>query len=155
MKNQRYKLLTMLIVSALHPNEPYGAGTVWEPTNTIDIQEAEQLVLATYAEKIDGDKDDAVTPTLLQRQDEAKRKSEADEEAPASDIVPFTGRVLTDDELALILEGDIKAVKPELDGLSAEQLYRLDELEGTEGGKKRKGVHDAIADALASLEQPE
>lgn len=156
MKNQRYSLLTTIIVSALHPNEPQQAGTKWEPTNAIDIGEANELVQIGYAEKIDANKDDVLTLTVLQRQDEAKRKAaaEADEELadPLADNTLTGG--LTDEELALILEGNIDQVKAELDGLTAAQLHRLDELEGDkeQGGKQRKGVHDAIADAIAALD---
>lgn len=158
MKNQRFNLLTTLIVSALHPNEPQPAGTKWEPTNVIDIQEANELVLANYAEKIDADKSHTVTPTWLQRQDEAKRKA-AEEvvSEPEPDSTPDGGSDddLTDDELALVLEGNVEQVKAELDGLTVEQLKRLDALEGAEGAKQRKGVTDAIADAISALENPQ
>lgn len=153
MKNQRYHLLTKLIVSALHPNEPQSAGTKWDPTNAIDIQEANELVQMTYAERIDGNKADTVTPTWLQRQDEGLRKVDADEADEA--VVPLAGKIVADDQLDLILEGNVESVRAELDGLSSEQLHRLDELEGAEGGKRRKGVHDAITDAVAALDQLE
>lgn len=154
MKNQRYNLLTTLIVSALHPNEPQAAGTIWEPTNTIDIQEADELVLADYAEKIDHDEDDVITPTWLQRQDEAKRKAEEPAEEEPVAVAPFEGRVIGDAGLALILEGSVEQVKAELAGLSSEQLLRLSELEGDkeQGGKQRKGVADAIEAAYAELD---
>lgn len=158
MKNQRYKLLTTIIVSALHPNEPHAPGTVWEPTNAIDVQEADQLVEAKYAEKT-SDAKATVTPTWLQRQDDAKRKAV---EAPAEEPVPGSKSStqddgLSDEELELVLEGNVEQVKAELDGLTREQLLRLDELEGDkdQGGKQRKGVHDAIADAIAALEDGE
>jgi hypothetical protein len=155
MKNQRYNLLTTLIVSALHPNEPFPVGTTWEPTNAIDIQEAEALCLAGYAKKIDGGASDKLQPTWLQKQDEAKRKAaeqeqSQDEEDPAPTITSDE-----DEELRAILLGNVEQVRAELDGLTAAQLLRLDELEGDkeQGGKARKGVHDAINEAYAALEQ--
>lgn len=153
MKNQRYSLLTTIIVSALHPNEPQQAGTKWEPTNAIDIGEANELVGIGYAEKIDASKDDVLTLTVLQRQDEAKRKA-AEAEDVEVEPDPLADDTLADEELALILDGNVEQVKAELDGLTAAQLHRLDELEGDkeQGGKQRKGVHDAIADAIAALD---
>lgn len=154
MKKQRYNLLTTLIVSALHPNEPQAPGTKWEPTNVIDIQEADALVASNYAEKVDAAKDDTVTPTWLQRQDEAKRAAaaKADVVEPTTVTIPEDDDTLSDEELALVLEGNVDQVAAELDGLTVEQLQRLDAMEASEDGKKRKGVADAIADAIAALE---
>lgn len=140
MKNQRYSLLSTMLISAIHPNEPQAAGTVWEPTNAIDIQEAELLCKAGYAEHTTASKDDVVTATKLQRED-AKPAS-----APVNENPADTGDDLDDEMLALILDGSVENVAAELDGLSAEQLKRLVQLERK--GKDRKGVHEAIAAAI-------
>lgn len=158
MSNQRYKLLTTLIVSALHPNEPQQAGGVWEPTNAIDIQEAEYLVKTGYAEEHTATKKDVVLKTWLQQQDEAKRKKAAEdagEEEPATVVTtpPAGEKTYTDEELLLVLDGNVENVEAELEGLTLDALNRLDVLEDREdGGKKRKGVHDAIAAAIEALE---
>lgn len=153
MKTQRYKLLTTLIVSALHPNEPQAAGTVWAPVNVIDVQEAEALVTASYAEKTDDDKA-PLASTVLERQDAARKRKEAEDRGETvEDSKPPAPVVSEDDQvLSLILEGTVDQVKAELEGLTAEQLTRLGELEAEKGEKARKGVADAVAEALEELE---
>ena len=155
MKNTRYKLLTSIIVSALHPNEPQAGGVVWEPTNTIDQHEADLLVKSGYAEEHEATKDDKLTPTWLQRQDEAKRKREA-ADVPVSTIdLQSQGQVaFTDDELNLILDGNVDQVTAELDGLDAATLERLETLEGRRE-KPRAGVSKAIAAAIENLGEQE
>lgn len=142
MKTQRYNLLTTAIVGAVHANQPQVGGTKWEPTNANDVQEAELLCKAGYAEKIDAVKGDEVTPTWLQRQDAlAKTKAEEPIQEP--------GQTVSNDDmeaLALILDGSVDSVTAELDGLNEDELRQLDALEAA--GKGRKGVHEAIAAAL-------
>lgn len=159
MKSQRYNLLTTLIVSALHPNEPFGVGTIWEPTNTVDIHEAEALCEMKYAKHHAATKDDKVEPTWLQKQD-AKRIAEEDA-ADASngfdpdDLGEGSGdKDLSDAELALILEGSVDAVSAELADLTEPQLIRLAGLEEARE-RPRKGVADAIADAVANIQSQE
>lgn len=150
MKTQRYNLLTTCIVTGLHPNEPQGAGTKWEPTNAIDVQEAEQLTELTYAERWDARKEDVVSKTWLQKQDEAKQAAAAE---AAGDFEPGTGNneVTGDDaDLLLILGGNVEAVTGEIDGLDVDQLRRLYELESA--GKNRKGVAEAINEAIELIE---
>lgn len=139
MKNQRYSLLSTMLISAIHPNEPQAAGTVWEPTNAIDIQEAELLCKAGYAEHTTASKGEVVA-TKLQREDARP--------APVNEKPDDTGSNddLDDEMLDLILDGSVENVAAELDGLSVEQLQRLGQLERK--GKDRKGVHEAIAAAI-------
>lgn len=153
MKNKRYNLLTTLIVSALHPNEPFGAGTKWEPTNAIDIREAEELTAAKYAEEWTPRKEDELTLTRLQKEDAAKGSGAAGESTVDDDVAdPAAGDGLSDDELSLILDGSVDAVAAELEGLDEDTLRRLYELEAARE-RPRKGVADAINDAIEALEQ--
>lgn len=158
MKTQRYKLLTTLIVSALHPNEVHQAGTVWAPTNRMDIIEAEDLVKAGYAEHT-GDTKAPLASLALDRKEEARRRQEAIDRGENPDEGDTTAEtVVTDDKtggdteeavLTLILEGNIDQVKSELPGLTEPQLQRLAELELA--GQGRKGVAEAIEAAVAEL----
>lgn len=147
MKNQRYKLLTTIIVSALHPNEPNDAGTVWEPVNVIDIQEAKALVQAGYAEET-SDTKTPLASTVLERQDAARKAKEAADRGEELPKQPVSTND-EDEKLSLILSGNVEQVRAELEGLTSAQLLRLDELEGDaeQGGKQRKGVAEAIAEA--------
>lgn len=162
MKNQRYNLLTTIIVSSLHPNEPQQAGTKWEPTNAMDIQEADALCEVNYAEKVEAAKGDTVTPTWLQRQDAAKKQLSLDSgmepgeqhtQPQAATATTSTDKALTDEQLGLILEGSVDNVRAELGGLTQEQLDKLWELEDDKasGGKQRKGVFEAINEAIDGL----
>jgi hypothetical protein len=159
MKTQRYNLLTALIVSALHPNEPQAPGTKWEPTNAIDVQEANELTLAGYAEKIEAKASDKITPTWLQRQDEARRKAAVEAEVadvprvdPNANDGQGDGGGFSDEELKLILAGSVEQIKAELEGLTADQLLRLAELEGDaeQDGKQRVTAIQAIEAAYAA-----
>jgi hypothetical protein len=151
MKTQRYNLLTALIVSALHPNEPQAPGTKWEPTNAIDVQEANELTLAGYAEKIEAKASDKITPTWLQRQDEARRKAAVEAEVadvprvdPNANDGQGDGGGFSDEEL--------EQIPAELEGLTADQLLRLAELEGDaeQDGKQRVTAIQAIEAAYAA-----
>lgn len=158
MKTQRYKLLTTLIVSALHPNEPHQAGTEWAPKNVLDIREADELVTAGFAEKVGGDSKSPLASLVLDRKEEARRRQEAIDRGENPDEGDTTAEtVVTDDNggnteeavLTLILEGNIDQVKSELPGLTEPQLQRLAELELA--GQGRKGVAEAIEAAVAEL----
>lgn len=142
MKNQRFKLTTALIVSALHPNEPFPDGTIWEPSNGADQSEARELVQSGYAVEHEATKDDVVVPTLDQARIEAARKeSQPDDEDDGSEG--------DDADLKSILDGSVESVAGELDGLDHAQLHRLAELENA--GKQRVGVGKAIEAALEAL----
>jgi hypothetical protein len=146
MKTQRYRLLTTLIVSALHRNEPHPKGTEWAPSNVIDVQEADALVQSGYAEKVTGDSKAPLASTVFEREDAARKRQEAlDRGEDLEDTKPVTD---ADDVLWLILDGSVDDVTAELEGLTPEQLTRLAELEASADGKKRKGVADAVAQYL-------
>jgi hypothetical protein len=156
MKNKHYRLLTTLIVSALHPNEPHQAGTIYQPNNTNDIKEADELVQMGYAKEDVPGKDaegkpEVVTLTRIQREDAAAAK-QAKIDAGEGDEPGQVGGDDNDAKLKLILEGNVGQVTAELDGMSREDLERLAELEAGEGGKNRVGVNDAIADAIAAFD---
>jgi hypothetical protein len=151
MKTQRYRLLTTLIVSALHPNEPHPTGTEWAPVNVIDIQEADSLVLSGYAEKSEGKGSAPLASTVIERQDAARKAKEAADRGETVDDDAGSNLNETDQVLTLILEGSVDQVKAELDGLTGEQLQRLSELEDGADGKQRKGVADAITAAIEAL----
>lgn len=62
--------------------------------------------------------------------------------------------VITDEELAAILAGNVDAVKGSLDGLDVETLNRLTVLEQA-ADKPRKGVFDALYAAVLALKPAE
>lgn len=156
MKTQRYKLLTTLIVSALHPNEVHQTGTVWAPSNRMDILEAEDLVKSGYAEKTNDTKA-SLASLALDRKEAARQRQAAidrgeDPDAGAASAPVVTDTSTSDDEvLSLILEGSVDQVVAELEGLTEAQLQRLAELEAGENGKKRKGVAEAVEAAVEAL----
>lgn len=158
MKTQRYKLLTTLIVSALHPNEPHQAGTEWAPKNVLDIREADELVAVGFAEKV-GDSKAPLASLALDRKEEARRRQEAidrgenPDEGAETVVADDNGGNTEDQVLALILEGTVDQVKSELTGLTEAQLQRLAELELA--GHGRKGVAEAIEVAVAELSAEE
>lgn len=150
-KPQGFKLLTTLIVSALHPNEPKNEGTVWVPTNRMDVLEAEGLVKAKYAAEYEPAKGDTIHPTWLQVQDEQRRKEEDEEDEEDLTTDPTGSDGLSDDELSIILDGNVAHVTSELAGLERSELERLAALENARD-QPRKGVNDAIADAIAAID---
>lgn len=162
MSTPRYRLLTTLIVSALHPNEPHPAGTEWAPKNVLDVKEADELVQVGYAEQVKGTSNAPLASLVLDREDAARKRKEALDrgEDPDADVVVTEKKQppanTGDDEvLSLILEGNVDQVKAELDGLTVEQLLRLAELEGDaeQGGKQRKGVLEAIDAAVEAADK--
>jgi hypothetical protein len=133
MSKSNYKLLTSCIVSALHPNEPIAAGTVFNAKDYAGgEQEAKQLVLLGYAEVTDE------APTHNAEKPEADPAAisglEEDEDAP----------------LKLILGGNVESVKEAIasGSLTPEQIKRLGEL-NILSEKPRQGVEDAVEAALA------
>lgn len=55
MSKQKYKLLTACIVSAINSSDVSQRGTVWEPVEVMDVQEADALEKIGYAEKTTSD----------------------------------------------------------------------------------------------------
>ena len=75
------------------------------------------------------------------------REVEVADEAPATVEESVAN---PDDALHELLRGNVAAVTAALEGLSAETLQRLQVLE-SEGEKPRKGVLEALGDALIAL----
>lgn len=55
MSKQNYEVTTSAIISAISSANPQRIGTVWTPTEVLDVQEAEALVNIGYAKKTSKD----------------------------------------------------------------------------------------------------
>ena len=151
-----YRLLTTAIVTALDASNPTLRGTVWNPEEILDIQEAEALEKVGIAEQT---KDKPTVETA------AVRNANKAKEAPLSGVavnailqpdgtyksdqgvrVNADGTAYKDgqnEELIALLQGSVPEIVDALDGLDEDQLQELRALE--EAGKARKGVLDGIA----------
>ena len=133
MTTKSYRLLTTAIVSAIDPSGATARGAVWEPTDTIHLQEADALVASGYAEATNIKATHNIYGVRKAKTTTVPDNAKGKDKAPEGDA-----------KLTAILEGSVPEVVEALDGLTADELVAIGKLE--KAGKDRKGIANAIAE---------
>lgn len=154
---KRYKLLKTAIVTALDASNPTARGTVWAPTEILDKQEADALVMGGIAEgSVDAPTQapkSAPKSNKLSGIVDATKQEDGTYKNKAGVQVHADGTALLDGDADLLaaLSGTNDEVAEHAEGLDEAELIRLGELESI--GKNRQGVHNAVEAGIAAFNQ--